>query len=275
MRWTTIGREILGNALMSVPVIRQVRIRAGRTIGYADVERFRSQWVDLERELGDFTGKRIVELGPGDVIPMAWEALKRGASSYVAIDRFGGSIANPGARGLYETLGAPPDFPSSYLKSGRVSYRVAAAEDFDIGDPPADVVFSFDVLEHVSSPTEVFRCAYRALRPGGRMVHKVDLAPHAQWSHGQANPLEFLVVPDALWSLMSTHRGLPNRLRAPDFRRSLEESGFRVDRFEAQKRFVSGDVDAIRSRLAPRFRLMDTEDLLPMHLLIVATRPGA
>ena len=100
MRWTTIGREILANALMSLPVIRQVRIRAGRTIGYADVESSRSQWVDLEGELGDLTGKRVVELGPGDVIPMAWGALKCAASSNVAIDRFGGSIANPRAQAL-------------------------------------------------------------------------------------------------------------------------------------------------------------------------------
>jgi SAM-dependent methyltransferase len=273
MRWTTVGREILANALMSVPVIRRMRVKAGRTIG-SGLQKFRGQLSELEHELGDVTGRRVVELGPGDVIPMGWEVLRRGASSYVAVDRFGGSFDGPAAREIYAAMGAPTSFPASDVEARRVAYRLEPAEDFEIEDPPADLVFSMDVLEHVSDPAEVFRCAYRALRPGGRMVHKVDLSPHAQWRRAQ-NPLEFLTIPDKLWSLMGSQRGLPNRLRAPDFRRSLEQSGFLIERFDVKGRFRREDVEAIRPRLASRFREMDTEDLLPTHLVIVASRPDA
>ena len=75
MRWTTIGREILASAVMSVPVIRRVRVRTGRTIGRAVVDRSRSQWFVFERELDDQTGKRVVEAGTADLIPMVQETL--------------------------------------------------------------------------------------------------------------------------------------------------------------------------------------------------------
>ena len=75
MRWTTIGREFLANALMSVPVIRQKRVRTRGTIGRAVVERFRCQRFGLEQELDDLTGNRVVEPGPADVIPTVREAL--------------------------------------------------------------------------------------------------------------------------------------------------------------------------------------------------------
>ena len=73
--------------------------------------------------------------------------------------------------------------------------------------------------------------------------------------------------------MMGSQRGLPNRFRCPDFRQSLEEVGFRVDKFEARGEFESEDVEAIRPRLNERLRAMPTEELLPSHLLIVATRP--
>ena len=68
MRGTTVGREVLANTLMSVPVLRPVRIRASRAIGHAD-EGSRRQWVDLERELGDLAGKVVFAgVGPGDAV---------------------------------------------------------------------------------------------------------------------------------------------------------------------------------------------------------------
>jgi predicted SAM-dependent methyltransferase len=59
---------------------------------------------------------------------------------------------------------------------------VGTLETSTLQDGDFDVVTMWDVIEHVTNPTETLRAAWRVLRPGGYLVvHTMDLAsPFAQ-----------------------------------------------------------------------------------------------
>jgi hypothetical protein len=65
------------------------------------------------------------------------------------------------------------------------------------------------------------------LKPGGRMIHRVDYGPHGVWL-AAADPLSFLRVPRWLWAAIGSNRGYPNRVRHPQLVQLLRDQGLHV-----------------------------------------------
>jgi SAM-dependent methyltransferase len=176
----TLAREVVANLVMVVPPLRAWRVRRGRTTNMctaadeARLDRQRTAWYLTNLGESRFRGATVVEVGPGDTMPFAAHALRLGAARYVAIDRFADAWREPSDRRITlvpRPIEAVPDELSSV----------------------ADLVVSFNVLEHVSNVTLAFRQMARLLVPTGVMLHRIDYGPHAHWRQ-HADPTAFLRV---------------------------------------------------------------------------------
>jgi SAM-dependent methyltransferase len=214
-----IAREIAANLAMGIPAVRSARLRRNRTMVADPVEqaaRVREQFAFFASAIGPFEGKTIVEVGPGDSIALAPLFIGAGAKKYIAIDRFLGDVYGDSATQIYRALSA-----GEWQKD--VELHACSIEDaFAIS---ADVIVSYNALEHLGDLGRAFKNMARMLEPGAVMAHRIDYGPHDVWERCE-NKLEFLSFPDWLWNLMGSNRGYPNRLRHDAVLALLHDAGF-------------------------------------------------
>jgi SAM-dependent methyltransferase len=101
-----------------------------------------------------------------------------------------------------------------------VSLSPLPAEGLSLPDNSVDLIFSFSVLEHVKKPQEVIRNMFRMLRPGGVIVHGIDLRDHSNFS----KPIDFLTYSPEDYVLQAN--ATENRWRASDFLDCFTGEGF-------------------------------------------------
>ena len=255
-KWRHIAREIAANVAMGNALVRSWRVRRGRTVAptMSLEQRLLSygfdQFAVLEKAVGPggLRGKRVLEVGPGDQIPIGLLSIGAGARTYFANDRFPGDIASPGARAFYKELAkrAPASFQQEWRSRGmdpesfpwtegpEAPVRVVPVPVEHLKeslDEPVDVIFSYNVVEHLADVEQAFSALRTVLAPGGLMVHMVDYGPHQCWV-GYRNPLTFLTVPPFFWKLMGSNRGTANRVRHWENRELLLRLGFQIVRDE-------------------------------------------
>jgi hypothetical protein len=119
----------------------------------------------------------------------------------------------------------------------------------------------------------------KLLRPGGRMLHKIGLGDYDMFSGIGYGPLEFLTIPETVWSRMASHAGRPTA--AGEFlRRHYEKAAvstqihivelagrrepagpgrFCLDSIPAA---LQEELARYRPRLAAPFRALSDEELL-------------
>lgn len=133
--------------------------------------------------------------------------------------------------------------------------------------PPHDIdfVYSVDVMEHVRSPQQVFCHCFAILKPGGKMIHSIDLAGH------QIGDTEHLCCPDWLWSLAFSHMETTNRFRLSDFEHAVETAGFQNVTVKVTRSF---DPTSIRNRVIPCWRDLSDRDLGALQIVISAIKPA-
>ena len=162
---------------------------------------------------------------------------------------------------------------------------------FDAGS--FDLIVSRAVLEHVYSPEQAWRSMDHVLRPGGRMLHKVDFRCHSFYEH--RHPLHFLTLPDWLWDLVSAPDPTLNRARLSRYtallaRYKYSESTYithitgqdaelrpHVRRADPGYRTTPDHarmIESIRPNLAARFRSSTLEDLVVNGAFVIATKAG-
>ena len=248
MRNMLIAREVvLGtgkNAAMSIPAVRKWRLsrpRAGERFTGADedLERYAFQSLRILWETaGDLRDKTVLEIGPGDFLTSGLSILAAGATSYSSTDRFVGDYSQLEGKHWYTAIQsawprifpdlpwphwlAASNFPEAYPdRVHPMDLPIERAED--IGR--FDVVCSFQVGEHVSDIDAFARASAVMLNPGGCAVHRIDFGPHGLFHH---DPLTFLRIPEPLWWLMGSSRGLPNRRRLAEMVEAFERAGLEV-----------------------------------------------
>jgi hypothetical protein len=97
-------------------------------------------------------------------------------------------------------------------------------------DNSADIVYSNTVLEHVPANEipRVFREAHRLLRPGGYMVHQIDLSDHFSHSDSSISPLNFLRYSEKQFARFNNSILYQNRWRSEQYREAIEASSFTI-----------------------------------------------
>lgn len=225
-----VAAEVAKNTLMGIPAVSSWRTQIGRTTSSDQAQQIRDQFAFFMGTLGDVHGKTIVEVGPGDSIGLAALFLRAGAAKYIAYDRFIGDIYGPSAMALYDALGNR-NFQQFVTIRG---IGIEAAEP----TREADIVVSFDVVEHLSDPVIGLERMAGLLKPGGVMVHRVDYSAHDIWRTYEEK--QFLKFPDWLWHLMGSNRGYSNRVRHAVLMKKADSLGLKCTE-RIPRKFADGD----------------------------------
>ncbi|HOF17876.1 MAG TPA: methyltransferase domain-containing protein [Phycisphaerae bacterium] len=288
-RFANLGLRLLGAAALAGNKLRYAvggyrRARhfaprdADRAIGYG--LSVAGGWERLLREYrpGEepFAGRRILELGPGPDLAAALALLARGAAGCTAFDAH--RLADP-ADALHDQLlarlGDPPE-PRRQLDALRAArpdrLRYVCRGDFNLlaaGLEPADLVVSQAAMEHFDHPAAVLRQLATLAAPGARLLAVVDLKTHSR-PLARLDPLNLYRHGDG-WYRACAYRGQPNRVRPGEYRRFLADAGWTDIRLLPLAELDAGYVQAVRPRLARRFR--DDETLAWSTVALLAARP--
>jgi SAM-dependent methyltransferase len=221
--------------------------------------------VDLLAEYGelDWSGMRVLEIGPGSDLATGAVMLSRGAAAYHAVDLFDNRWQ--AAVGLYERLS---DEIGASVRAEDLHFTQTAFPALPDLTGTFDVIVSNACLEHVGDVPSLLRRLRDFAAPGCRMVHHIDGQTHMRWFRDH-DPLNILRYPDPVYRRLLDFPGAPNRLRASDYERYALQGGW-SGHIVASRRAADGYVS--RTRVARRFRRYDDLDVLTFTL--VADVPG-
>jgi SAM-dependent methyltransferase len=256
-------------------------------------------------------GKRILELGPGYHIGVPLLFAAQGASYVAGLDKFVPFQTGPYFSDFYSRLRdtlspkQKADFdraiqlqPQLALHSARIQYiyRKELAEVVNqLGAGTFDLIASNAVIEEMYDPERTFQAQDRLLRPGGWLVHKIDLRDYGMFTKYGFPELEFLTVPEWAYRRMAEASGQPNRRRVKYYRDVARRLGYSCQiyvtyvlgvetelippRSHIQRGLDYPDsslqmIRAIRPRLAAQFRELSDADLLVQGIFLVARKPG-
>ena len=189
-----------------------------------------------------FRGRRILEVGPGDNFGVPLKFLVAGATQVVCLDKFY-SERNPDQQTrIYLELRkqlSPAEarlFDEAIklengieLNSERVRYIYGhGIEEADqILEPNSfDFIVSRAVIHNVYDIDRGFEAMDRLLKPGGYMLHKIDLSDENMFSSRGMHPLTFLTIPERIYYLMAGDSGKPNRKLIDDYREQVQKRGY-------------------------------------------------
>jgi SAM-dependent methyltransferase len=218
-------------------------------------------------------GKRVLELGPGDVLSVGLVALLRGAASYHAVDAF--DIASRAAErnaGVYRRVAALEGAPEAEGPT-----RVAGAKiERDLSSARArglqfDVVISRAVLEHVADLEALFADLSRVVSDDALLLHKVDLRSHGM---EQDSELDFLLFPERVYRRMAAHLDLPNRVRAGAYLELAERHRMRTLLLQSSHRARPDSLERVRGQLPSRFARLSDGELAVLGLWLVQGGPA-
>jgi SAM-dependent methyltransferase len=281
----------------------QLETRSGSRHAALDLDRSLAY---IDRVYGDycryggiarFQG-RVVEIGPGDNFGVALCLLAGGATEVHAIDRYVPKRDEAAHQRIYAALAARPGLgvlfdgpPGEHTIRGLCHHAGTPAETFFRNAPARfDAIVSRAVLEHLYDPLTALDDMARALKPGGLMIHRIDLRDHGMFAG--RHPLTFLTIPPWLYQRMTHAAGRPNRVLMPAYRDWLRRSGLegslRVSRLAgipdeieplpietldpALKARAIDVVRTIRPHLAASFRRLDDESLAVSGVVLVVRK---
>jgi hypothetical protein len=132
----------------------------------------------------------------------------------------------------------------------------------------------------------------RLLKPGGYMVHKIDLSDEKMFSSRGMHPLTFLTIPERLYYLMASDSGKPNRKLIGDYREQMQKRGYEAkllvsavlgegpltphkERIEPGVDFSEKTlalINQIRPRLAAPYRGRSDAELATAGIFLIATK---
>jgi len=256
-------------------------------------------------------GKRVLELGPGFTIGVPLMFAADGASFVAGLDKFVRLQDGPYFRALYARIRGTlsNEQKAAFDRTIRLQPKLWLNPQFatyidhkdltdslqQLGPGSFDMIVSNAVIEEIYDPTPVFKSQGELLRPGGVMVHRIDLRDYGMFSKFGFHPLEFLTVPDWIYRYMVEGSGQPNR-RLIDYYREVGASmGYQTEIYAAKvlgsesdlaepRRELRPGIDysdqqvnmiaEIRPRLLERYRRLSDADLAVQSIVFVARKPA-
>lgn len=220
--------------------------------------------VDRIEGLGgiEWTGKRVLEIGPGSDLAGGAVMLHRGAISYHAVDAFD-NRRDVDPR-LWQRLGERLD---TTIDEAELRFTLATFPSLGELDGEYDLIVSNATLEHIPSIPELFEALARFTRPGCAMVHHIDAQTHMRGIR-EWDPLNILRYPDSVYDRLLSFPGSPNRLRAGDYEEAATAAGWTGARIVPGRMADPDYVRKAQPRLAKRFRRR--EDLAMLNFTLVA-----
>jgi SAM-dependent methyltransferase len=253
---------------------------------------------------GELAGKSFLEAGPGDNLGTGLLFLAHGAARYATIDKFYSRHDPERARAIHERLerNFPGTRPAPFDPSRIESVYGHGAQEADKVFPAAsfDGILSRAVLHEIYEAEAALAALDRVLKPGGWMMHKIDLRDDGLFSGHGFHPLEFLTISGPVYWLISYNTDKTCRRPLPVYRDIMrrlgyearflitgiiETSGYRAAENPAGqgKETLTAGVDygdehaslleSIRPRLSAPFRCLSGSDLLTAGVFLAARKP--
>lgn len=262
--------------------------------------------------LEELRGKKVFELGFGDNIGVALRFLAVGAAQVVCLDKFYSQRDQEQEREIYRALRETlsDDERKRFDEAVDLSEGIKVNPDMlkclygsDVENSPDltgaalfDLVISRGAIQDIYNPDAAFAAMDRLLKPGGLMLHKIDLSDQGMFRDYGMNPLSFLTISESVYRLMAIDSGKPNRKKMDYYRRKMQELGYNTkilitdiigrggkgdlhphkERAELNVDYSEATlalVQQIRPKLAAGFKQMPDEELLVDGIFIVATKP--
>lgn len=223
-------------------------------------------------------GESVCEIGPGDCLASTAFFVSKGAAHVDLVElqppvvnakqlQVLASLKNMGFSISLEVVvnGETPRLNECY-----VSYHKQHMENYPVENKHG-FLFSHNMMEHVEDLEAVFKTCFRALRPGGRMFHIIDLGGHGQFED-PLPPLDFQTYPDWLfgWMYPVNHRN--TRLFLSDYRRAATAAGFKEVVITSLRAADKGYVDSIRPKLRAAAKKQPVEDLAVIEFSLSAVK---
>jgi SAM-dependent methyltransferase len=280
----------------------------------ADVKKIQDIYGQYLRYSGwshaDVAGRRVLELGPGFTIGVPLMFAADGASFVAGLDKFVRLQDGPYFVALYtrirETLSN--EQKAAFDRTIRLQPKLWLNPQFatyiyhrdltdslpQLGPGSYDMIVSNAVIEEIYDPTPVLKAQGELLRPGGVMVHRIDLRDYGMFSKYGFHALEFLTVPDWIYRRMVEGSGQPNRRLIDYYREVGAGMGYETEIYATKVLDVEADlpeprrelrpgvdyserqlklIAEIRPRLLERYRTLSDADLLVQSMVFVARKP--
>lgn len=229
-----------------------------------------------------FSGKHVIEIGPGPDLGTGIVILALGAKSYTAVDK--NELIHKTPPNFYNVLLTHlmelPGYSNAkatvnHLQKGEFNEDFCYIWDpcFSLQRLPLksfDILVSQAVLEHLANVRRAFEILYHKLNPNAVMVHEVDLGTHTGLIR-RLDPLNHLRYSDMVWNLLRFD-GSPNRFRVTDYQKILNQLGFGKIK---TKRILVLDkeyVEKSKPHLSEKFRKYPDEDIGTKSFYLLATK---
>jgi len=160
------------------------------------------------------------------------------------------------------------DSPS--LNPAKATLHTGLLENISLPEP-VDLIYSFDVLEHVEDLDAFFSCCQRSLKPGGLSLHKFDLSGHELFED-PIPPLDFQTYPSWLFQLMFPcyRRAVGNF--ADQFFDAMHKYDLRIVQITPLRKAEPEYLRKIRPLLRKAARTRSDETLSLLDLVVLARR---
>jgi hypothetical protein len=256
-------------------------------------------------------GKRVLELGPGRHIGIPLRFAADSADMVVGVDKFVSLQTGPEFAVLYSRMRESllPRQQAAFDRAIQLQPKVALRPEHaayvgqkeladcvtQLGAESFDMVASNAVMEEIYDPMPNLRAQDALLRPGGVMVHRIDLADYGMFSKYGFHPLEFLTVPEWAYRRMVEASGQPDRRLIDYYREVGARLGYQTEiyilRVVGTEEYLATPVRELRAglhytdrqlklvreirpRLVEPFRNLPDADLLPSCILFVGKKPA-
>ena len=276
-------KALKGNAIRQTRILLGIKARPKSPIlsrPVPEIVGFHSiicrRLTDLWPDGLSLNGESVCEIGPGDCLASAAFFVAKGAR-HVDLVELEPPVANAKQLEVLKVLkglGFPisldvisgGDVPT--LNDRLISYHKQHMETYPVENRHG-FIFSHNVMEHVEDLESCFRSMHRSLRPGGQMLHVVDLGGHGVFED-PLPPLDFQTYPDRLfgWMYPVNHRN--TRKFWEDYRQALTRAGFQKFDIQplrvADKSYAAG----IQIKSRPAARRQPIEDFSVIEFALTA-----
>ncbi len=264
--------------------------------------------------LEDLQGKRIFELGFGDNVGVALKFIAVGASQVVCLDKFYSKRDMSHQLEIYQALreGLSEEekrrFDSAVTLSSTVElndekvrciYGVDVENASELQNEKFDLVVSRGAIQDIYEPDAAFIAMDRLLKPGGLMLHKIDLSDQGMFRANGMNPLTFLTIAESVYKLMALNSGKPNRKLTSYYRDVMTRLGYDptilitdiigvgdvgTGNLHPHKASIKLGEDyseatlelirEIRNKLQPKYRELSDQELMVDGIFLIAKKPA-
>lgn len=307
MRWTT--KALIQRFLSSVPLGEKTYFVGQRLAGGFRQFRIDGKIHQGQRLLkclnqagADLNGKNVVEVGTGwsPIVPLLFWLYGQGEcttfdtskylkdklvietarqivntpSAQLTPDKNPSSLAFAERQGLLSILVGKNACAKDILDVAQICYRAPAdASKTEFDDESVDIVYSNTVLEHVplAEIHGLFDESHRILKPGGSILHLIDLSDHFYHGDSSITSINFLQFSETKFAKYNSRFLFQNRLRASAWREIIQSHGFEIVCWQvrvnekAMKELPSLELDDAFSDLS-------AEDLCTSSVCVVANR---